>query len=407
MLLDRNWALLHWTDFPEQPYPLESWLKLEKDTIPFPDAFRESFPPDFEKLQKPIVRLLNVVGSEHQVHCTVLPVYFQAKHYGFIVLCDPLAKLDEHSYIALENGAMAFSLERIRSEEVERARNRIRRDFLDELLMGKITSKETLNNLADLHGINLQLEYTALIFPVECLEYRNVKDLVRRNQLEDAKMKQLLKHFDGLANVLKRAQIVFSRKKQIIVLLGSHVGEAVDLKKVAEEIITLTDTAFPEITMKATIGKTVPHISQIHESFHQAQETLRLAENRLTNSQQKVLHFSDFIVQHLLIHNIEQTELRKFFHYTLGSLYQHDVENNGALLETLNTLVANRFNIAETSRMLYIHRNTLLYRMEKIEDILQVDLKDAEELLKIQLGLKIYHLLRLDYMDEMSLLPRF
>ena len=46
--------------------------------------------------------------------------------------------------------------------------------------------------------------------------------------------------------------------------------------------------------------------------------------------------------------------------------------------------------MAETAKELFIHRNTLIYRIDKIQNILGRDLKDAEERLLLQLGLRIY-----------------
>lgn len=401
LLLDRNWALLHWTNNPDRPHQLADWISLEKNEIPFSEEFIQSFPPEFEKLQKPIVRLFSIDENKQEFQCTVLSVYFQSKHYGFIVLWEPSDKLNEHSYIALENGAMAFSLERIRNDEVERARNRIRRDFLDELLLGKITSKETLSNLADLHGINLDLNYTAIVFPIVFLEHRKEKDLVLRNQLENVTMKQLLNYFDHLATETKESEIIFSRKKHIIVLVGSKTNMKVTyLKKYAEFILKKVESAIPTISATASIGKTVTHISQINESFHQAQETMRLSENSLSTKENKIAHFDDFIVQYFLVNNIKKEEMNHYFQQTLGILFQYDRKNQSELMETLESLITYRFNIAESARALFIHRNTLLYRMEKIESILEIDLKDAEEVLKLQLALKIYQLLDLKNMSR-------
>lgn len=397
LLLVRNWSLLYWTDFPNQKCPLDKWISPVQNEIPFPDSFIQRFPPEFEKLQKPIVRLLETEKGKGSVHCTVLPVFFQSKHYGFIVLWEPLQQLDEHAYVALENGAMAFSLERIRNEEVERARNRIRRDFLDELLMGKITSKEMLSNLADLHRINLTLDYSAIVLPVSFIDTNRDPDLVRQSEKENTRMKQILNLMDQVAEETKESEIIFSRKKQIILLLGCKIQNGGQqqsyLKEYTEKIIAKAEEAFPDIKLTAAIGKTVPHINQIHQSFNQAQETLRLMENNLTPNKSKIFHFEEFIVQHFLMNNIDRSDMQAYFQQTLGELFRSDQENHSELLETLESLVANRFNVAETSRALFIHRNTLLYRMEKIESILQLDFKDAEELLKIQLGLKIYRLL--------------
>jgi purine catabolism regulator len=46
--------------------------------------------------------------------------------------------------------------------------------------------------------------------------------------------------------------------------------------------------------------------------------------------------------------------------------------------------------ISETAKALFIHRNTLIYRIDKIKSILGRDLKDSEERLLLQLGLRVY-----------------
>ena len=87
--------------------------------------------------------------------------------------------------------------------------------------------------------------------------------------------------------------------------------------------------------------------------------------------------------------------MRKFFENTLGQLYQYDKDFGTDLIATLEAWIENNLNIAKTSRYLYTHRNTVLYRMDKISSILNSNLKDANELLKYQLALKIYRLLEL------------
>lgn len=87
--------------------------------------------------------------------------------------------------------------------------------------------------------------------------------------------------------------------------------------------------------------------------------------------------------------------MRRFFENTLGKLYQYDKETESELVPTLASWLDNNLNIAQTARSLFIHRNTLLYRIEKISSILNTDLKDSNELLKYQLALKIYQILEL------------
>ena len=101
------------------------------------------------------------------------------------------------------------------------------------------------------------------------------------------------------------------------------------------------------------------------------------------------------MVHNFLEQNINDMEMRRFFENTLGELYRYDKDFGTELVLTLEAWIENNLNIAKTSRYLFAHRNTILYRMERISSILNSNLKDANELLKYQLALKIYRLLDL------------
>lgn len=397
VLLDHRWNVLHWVDAPQQEHPFETVMHPRKQEPIFSERFLENLPPEFEKFQKPIVRVLPIKGQEF--HCTILPVYFQNKHYGYVVLWEPEGKLTESTYIALEQGAMAFALERIRNDELNRTKNRLRRDFLDELLTGQITSKEALTNLADLHGVNLSLHYTAIVLRMSFPEYEQLPNLIEKNRAENEKVKQVLHFLDHYLYTKKEAALLFSRQKHLVLLLGTPPqgsGSPVpSLKENAQQKMAAIEKKFPEVQLRGGIGRTVPHIVNISESFHQAQETLRMLGSG--NGHSSIHHFEDFIVQHFLMNNIPKEEMEKYFEQTLGALHRYDKRHNSNLFETLEGLVENKFNLAETSRSLFIHRNTLLYRMEKIKELLQTDFRDAEELLKFHLALKIFRMLYLPH----------
>ena len=61
----------------------------------------------------------------------------------------------------------------------------------------------------------------------------------------------------------------------------------------------------------------------------------------------------------------------------------YDQTNGAFLMETLLTYYMSGFNVGKTAEALYIHRNSLQYRLKKIEEILEVDLEDSMEYLDI------------------------
>ncbi|MGB6178158.1 PucR family transcriptional regulator [Carnobacterium sp.] len=382
-LCDQNWRLLNSS--------MTELVHSGKETY-LSQQFFDSLPPEFENIQKPLVRRFLVEDKE--MCCVIMPVFFNNTPYGFIVVWDLTQKLTDHHFIALENGCMAFALERIQIREIERTRNRIRQDFFDELLAGKITSSTSLTNLADLHGIDLTLWYTAYVLKVEFQDLFS-DDLLEAAHQEENKMKQISRFIVKQTNKSPKTFLIFHRKKQIIILVGTSpkvtIEDKTSLKTEMEELIHSIELNFSHCILYCGIGRLTKQLFDINLSFYEAQEALRLTQTKTIK--QKTYHFDDFTIHHFLKDNVSQKEMHKLFSYTLGELYEHDQKFQSELIETLDCWVLNQLNIAETARQLYIHRNSLLYRIEKIQRILLLDLKDSEEILKVQLALKIYHML--------------
>jgi len=84
-------------------------------------------------------------------------------------------------------------------------------------------------------------------------------------------------------------------------------------------------------------------------------------------------------------------EVRAFRDDALGRLGAKD--RRGVLLETLGAYLATNGSPTEAADLLHLHRNTVLYRLGRIEDLLGVDLRNAEVRLGLHLALKIGEIL--------------
>lgn len=394
ILMDRYFSVINWRDMEENPYPLEEYLDDSSSTTILNAEYISSLPPEFELLQKPLERQLNIRNST--IDTVILPVYIQNIHYGYILVWKTMRELSDIDYLALEHSAMSFALERIRNQEIERAKNRVRRDFFNELLIGKITDMENLKYLCEVHGVNMNLSYVPMVFSLNFFRHEGL-DMIEKKRYEDVKVLETLKFIDDYENNKPYVIHSLSIHGQIIVLIGFRKnvfdGGIQSMKNLCEEIITEGEQSLDGVTLYAGIGGTSKNLIDLHHYFNQATEALRLAKKG--TNQKKICHFEDLVVHHFLEKNISNIAMRKFFEHTLGDLYQYDKEHGMELLQTLETWIENHFNIAQTARALYAHRNTVLYRMDKISAILNSDLKDADELLKYQLALKIYRLLDL------------
>lgn len=82
-------------------------------------------------------------------------------------------------------------------------------------------------------------------------------------------------------------------------------------------------------------------------------------------------------------------ELKDFVMEILGELIQHDEENNSDYVNTLQVYLEEGGNIGETAQKLYVHRNTIKYRITKVEEILNIDLEDTNTVFNLQFAFKI------------------
>jgi purine catabolism regulator len=137
------------------------------------------------------------------------------------------------------------------------------------------------------------------------------------------------------------------------------------------------------------IGRVAKNLQSIPQSFREAQQALEIG--RRLFGEDKLHSFARLGVYRLLFYLDGQSELTDFYQETLGPLLHQDARNEGALIETLEGFFRCNGNLSETARTMHLHRNSLLYRLGRIEELLGRSLEDPELRLSLQIALKIHH----------------
>ena len=132
-------------------------------------------------------------------------------------------------------------------------------------------------------------------------------------------------------------------------------------------------------------------IVDLKKSFIEAQEAIRIS--RLMSCSTSVSWFENLMVYNILGSGISKEVLMEFYQSAIGPLVTFDKENNTNLLETLEVFLLENANLSAAAKKLYIHRNTMTYRINKIKSILNTDFEDSEKLLKLQIGIRVMRIL--------------
>lgn len=106
-----------------------------------------------------------------------------------------------------------------------------------------------------------------------------------------------------------------------------------------------------------------------------------------------IFHYDDMGFYRLIVNQTDSEELKAFYRDTLEPLVAYDSNNQTSLVPTLETFLKNNGNITSTAQSLFVHYNTVKYRLEQIEELLGISLKDAEVRFNLQVALKVHQLL--------------
>jgi purine catabolism regulator len=138
------------------------------------------------------------------------------------------------------------------------------------------------------------------------------------------------------------------------------------------------------------IGRIARNLQTIPQSYREAQQALEIGQRLFGVT--RLYSFARLGVYRLLFHLNDNNDLEAFYQETLGPILNADTRGEGTLIDTLEGFFRCNGNLSEAARTMHLHRNSLLYRLGRIEEILGRSLEDSELRLSLQIALKIHHL---------------
>jgi len=163
------------------------------------------------------------------------------------------------------------------------------------------------------------------------------------------------------------------------------------LKQVVDLLHGLLSQAAPDGEVIAGVGRPSQGLTALRSSFKEAERALTLPEQ--LGEQAQIAFFGDLSLYELLLGINDPKVLARFCENWLDTLIAYDMQHHTDLLPTLDAYFANNGNMARTAHVLNIHRNTLVYRLSRITEIIQLDMDDPNVRLNLQLALKIQRML--------------
>lgn len=183
----------------------------------------------------------------------------------------------------------------------------------------------------------------------------------------------------------KNKDFVFNISENDIVLVKElkNITETKALEKLAYSI---SDTLSSEHTKKVNvgIGSPVTGIKELARSFKEAQTAIEVG--KVFDTDKNIISYTSLGIARLVYHlptQLCETFLTEVF--KKGSIESLDAET----LYTIQKFFENNLNVSETSRKLFVHRNTLVYRLDKINKLTGLDLREFEDAIVFKIALMV------------------
>jgi sugar diacid utilization regulator len=238
--------------------------------------------------------------------------------------------------------------------------------FITDLLDGKVMKNEIMSER--MQHIDLDLKGCLYVITVNIEDYEILNTTISyaRDQLENLVF--------GSKSLIYNNQIVL-----IISTQSDRPFFDTDLQSL--------ENYLKGNKMYAGISRRFTDIAMLRKHYMQSLRSIKLG---IIMHKHKVLFsFEDYAPYQLMDLRSKEEDIKDFCHPGITALMDYDLLNGTCFTKSLLVYIENGMNVVESARILHIHRNTMTYRIEKIQKITGIDLAGKNMLFHIHLSLKV------------------
>lgn len=345
----------------------------------------------------PMVQKFQMVEIDDQImlQLPVLQVLGEAQGYIFVTLPPNISAdvyLTPYRINVLEHTATTIALWLSRKNAIEETKLSLRSDFVQELAKGEFVSCDQANSRAKLLGYTINLPYVCILgFP------ENLKELFRKRKQENDSFEQWLEsmllyieeEIYYAAQSLKREVMITYQGEILLIFLE------IPCKKKKENAANFLDLVerrlknlLPEVVISWGIGSDCEDLEGFSESYQNANVALDIGRRKKGTGHRML--YENTRIDRVLLNLAQNKDMKEVIMSTIEPLVQYDEQRNMDLIGTLSSYNQFHGNVSQTARSLNLHRQSLLYRLRKIESLTGLSLIDSDDLFLLDLSIKIW-----------------
>ncbi|CRK83600.1 PucR family transcriptional regulator [Neobacillus massiliamazoniensis] len=335
--------------------------------------WKEGTIPTLLRSSEPVrVKSMNEIGLSNRV---AISIWKQEEVIGFIWAIEIDKSLTEKDFILLKKAADAAKNKLLQLQTRKNKKEERLQEFFWKLLTGHLKlNDEIIEHFHDLK-ITPALSFAVLVFKfqenITSKNEQNIIYLLKTNQ----RLKIMLYTIDY---------------NQLILLVAVN-----NIDYPFQELEHFTKTFILKMSDRYGIDQITPVYSTIYEdyqkirvAYHEALTVLSI-KRKFPFETEHIYSYQKLGIYQLFDLVLDSRKGEEYSNHTLKNLHEYDKKHNSNLVETLEVFLNKDTNINDAAKELNIHANTLNYRLKRIAEVGEVDLKDPSQKMLLFLDLKL------------------
>lgn len=307
----------------------------------------------------------------------------------FIILMKNKNLLTNNALQVMESLSAATALWISREDAIVKTEIRLRNEFIWGLAKTpQMIFDDNIQSRAKLFGYNLNVPYICMV------GYSENFDSFSEGQYggQDFGFKNIIYYIEEevryAASVVNKTVAFTFDDDRLIIYLESKNEEHSTVHHFLDLVDKRLNALIPGVLFSWGIGMHLDGIMQFHESYKKASSALDMGRKQKGPGQR--ISFEDTQLNRLLLHLANNHEVRDITLATIAPLIEYEQKREMDLIDTFIAYDNQNGNVSQAARILNLHRQSLLYRLRKIESLTNLSLDNPDDVFLLNISIKVW-----------------
>jgi purine catabolism regulator len=321
-----------------------------------------------------------------------VPIYVQTEHIAYLVMDATGNALADVELMAFEQAGSMVAVELLNEQARWQREQKVREQLLDDLLMKRYGDEQLLAQRGRYLGFDIMGKYCLFVIDADSFEEALKNDMLGLSENKVQRLKTQVQQIirTGMAAYDCPSLVLDSGMGAVGMISVRRQYDIAECAAAVGKIIAQLQNVAVGINFSAGLSRAKQGIKHVEQGRREATLAMRAGRGlQFDGLTHRVHSFGELGCLCFLSELSGSAAAREFYEDTMRPLIEHDRQNNSELVKTLECYFMSSQNLRKTAEALFVHKNSVIYRLGRIKTLLSKDLDDPRAAFDLQLCLKL------------------